>query len=156
MRVAPGLARVLTSRVVARSCATTRIIRLHYDGFGVNPEESQSRFQESIRIVQGLWTTPDFTYDGEYFLIGRNWRGPNREIPMELALIRFDPKSLAVEKHYVLDNEEQGKVTDGYYTCPILVDTGERKLLNVFTYKGLFGNSPDILRLQFDSADFLE
>jgi len=42
-----------------------------YDGFGVDPEESQSRFQESIRIVQGLWTTPDFTYEGEHFQIKR-------------------------------------------------------------------------------------
>ncbi|MDG2169306.1 MAG: sialidase family protein [Opitutales bacterium] len=96
-----------------------------------------------------------FTYGGNYFLSGRNWRGPNREIPMELALIRFDPESLMVEKHFVLDNEEQGKVTDGYYTCPILVNTGEHKLLNIFTYKGIFGNSPDILRLQFDSEEFL-
>jgi hypothetical protein len=96
-----------------------------------------------------------FTYDGAYFLSGRNWRAPNRELPMELALIRFDPETLKVEKHFVLDNEAQGKVTDGYYTCPILVDTDNRKLLNIFTYKGLFGNSPDILRLQFDSAEFL-
>ena len=97
-----------------------------------------------------------FTYDGAYFLSGRNWPGPNRERPMELALIRFDPKTLQVEKHFVLDNAEQGKVTDGYYTCPILVENGDRTLLNIFTYKGLFGNSPDILRLQFDSAEFLK
>jgi hypothetical protein len=97
-----------------------------------------------------------FSYDGAYFLIGRNWPAPNRELPMELALIRFDPETLTVEKHYVLDNEEQGDVTDGYYTCPILVDTGERTFLNVFTYKALFGNSPDILRLQFDSKKFLK
>jgi hypothetical protein len=96
-----------------------------------------------------------FSYDGAYFLIGRNWPAPNRELPMELALIRFDPETLSIEKHFVLDNEEQGDVTDGYYTCPILVDTGEKKLLNVFTYKGLFGNSPDIMRLQFDSAEFI-
>jgi len=97
-----------------------------------------------------------FSYDGAYFLIGRNWPAPNRELPMEIALIRFDPETLTVEKHYVLDNEEQGDVTDGYYTCPILVDTGERTFLNVFTYKALFGNSPDILRLQFDSKEFLK
>lgn len=97
-----------------------------------------------------------FTYGGAYFLSGRNWRAPNRELPMELALIRFNPETLKVEKHFVLDNEEQGKVTDGYYTCPILVDTGDRKFLNVFTYKALFGNSPDILRLQFDSSEFLK
>lgn len=96
-----------------------------------------------------------FTYGGKYFLSGRNWRAPNRELPMELALLRFDPETLTVEKHYVLDNEEQGDVTDGYYTCPILVQSGDRTLLNIFTYKALFGNSPDILRLQFDSKEFL-
>jgi len=96
-----------------------------------------------------------FTYGGEFFLIGRNWRKVDRSIPMELALLRFDPETFEVEEHFVLDNNEQGDVTDGYYTCPIIVDTGERKLLNVFTYKGLFGNSPDILRLQFDSTAFL-
>lgn len=52
-----------------------------------------------------------FTYQGHYFLIGRNWRAPNRDIPMELALLRFDPESLTVEKHYVIDNKEQGKAS---------------------------------------------
>jgi hypothetical protein len=97
-----------------------------------------------------------FKYGGAYFLSGRNWPAPDRALPMELALIRFDPETLTVEKHFVLDNEERGDVTGGYYTCPILVDTSERKLLNIFTYKALFGNSPDILRLQFDSEEFLK
>jgi len=97
-----------------------------------------------------------FTYEGAYFLIGRNWRARDRQIPMELALIRFDPKSLEVEKHFVLDNAEQGKVTDGYYPCPILVDTGEQTLLNIFDYRAILGNPPDIIRLQFDSSLFLQ
>jgi len=96
-----------------------------------------------------------FSYGGKHFLIGRNWRAPDRRIPMELALIRFDPTSLEVEQHFVLDNAEQGNVTDGYYPCPILVDQGGQKLLNVFTYKGLFGNSPDIVRFQFRAQEFL-
>ncbi len=97
-----------------------------------------------------------FTYEGEYFLIGRNWRAPNRKLPMELALIRFDPENLEVEKLFVLDNADQGKVTDGYYPCPILVDTGDEILLNVFDYRGILGNTPDIIRLQFDSSEFLD
>ena len=96
-----------------------------------------------------------FTYGGSYFLMGRNFKPPYREIPMELGLFRLDPEKLVVEQSFVLDNADQGDVTDGYYTCPIIVDTGDRKMLNVFTYKGLFGNSPDILRLQFESAAFL-
>ena len=75
---------------------------------------------------------------------------------MELGLIRFDPQSFKVEKHYVIDNIERGKVTDGYYPCPIIVDTGLRKLLNVFDYRGYLGNPPDIIRLQFDSTEFLQ
>jgi len=96
-----------------------------------------------------------FSHDGEFFLIGRNHRAPNREIPMELALIRFDPGSLAIEEQYVLDNSERGDVTDGYYPSPIIVDTGKRKLLNVIDYKAILGNSPDIIRLQFDMESFL-
>ena len=75
---------------------------------------------------------------------------------MELALLRFDPVRLEVEKHFVLDNAEQGEVTDGYYACPILVDTGGRTMLNVFDYRALFGNSPDIVRLQFLADEFLD
>jgi alkanesulfonate monooxygenase SsuD/methylene tetrahydromethanopterin reductase-like flavin-dependent oxidoreductase (luciferase family) len=38
-----------------------------YGGFNVDHAESQIRFQESIRIIQGLWTTPEFSFDGQYF-----------------------------------------------------------------------------------------
>jgi len=38
-----------------------------YGGFNVDHAESQIRFQESIRIIQGLWTTPEFSFDGHYF-----------------------------------------------------------------------------------------
>jgi alkanesulfonate monooxygenase SsuD/methylene tetrahydromethanopterin reductase-like flavin-dependent oxidoreductase (luciferase family) len=42
-----------------------------YRGYDVPREESQGRFQETIKIVQGLWTTPEFSYDGRYFKIDR-------------------------------------------------------------------------------------
>ncbi len=37
-----------------------------YSGFNVDHAESQLRFQESIRTIQGLWTTPEFSFDGQY------------------------------------------------------------------------------------------
>jgi alkanesulfonate monooxygenase SsuD/methylene tetrahydromethanopterin reductase-like flavin-dependent oxidoreductase (luciferase family) len=37
-----------------------------YYGYNVDPEESQERFQESIKIVQGLWTTPAFSYESRF------------------------------------------------------------------------------------------
>lgn len=42
-----------------------------YGGFNVDHQESQARFQESIRVIQGLWTTPEFSFDGEYFRVNK-------------------------------------------------------------------------------------
>ncbi len=38
-----------------------------YNGYNIDPEESQDRFQESIKLIKGLWTTPDFTFEGKHF-----------------------------------------------------------------------------------------
>ena len=40
-----------------------------YTGYGVDINESQVRFQESIRIIEGLWTTPGFTFEGHYYQV---------------------------------------------------------------------------------------
>lgn len=40
-----------------------------YTGYNVKHDESQARFQESIRIIEGLWTTRNFTYEGEYLQV---------------------------------------------------------------------------------------
>lgn len=40
-----------------------------YAGYDVDREESQERFQEVIGMVQGLWTTPDYSCEGKYFRI---------------------------------------------------------------------------------------
>ena len=97
-----------------------------------------------------------FRIEDKLFLIGRNRRTSEPGIKMELGLMRIEPESLTVEKQWVLDNIEQGNVTDAYYPFPILVEDGGRTLLNVFDYKALHRNSPDINRLQFDSAEFLK
>ena len=38
-----------------------------YAGYGIDQEESQGRFQETINLLKGLWTTPGFSYKGDYF-----------------------------------------------------------------------------------------
>ena len=40
-----------------------------FTGYSVESDESQARFQESIHIIEGLWTTPGFNYKGEYFRV---------------------------------------------------------------------------------------
>ena len=42
-----------------------------YRGYNVDQGESQERFQETIGIVQGLWTTPDYSCEGKYFSVNR-------------------------------------------------------------------------------------
>ena len=38
-----------------------------YIGFNLDRDESQQRFQEAITMVQGLWTTPEYTYQGQFY-----------------------------------------------------------------------------------------
>ena len=130
--------------------------RLHQIDLGFNLIRETNITEDTPSIDSYIGRPRLFSFQGEHFLVGRNWRNRDRSIPMELGLIRFDPQSLKVEKHYVIDNIERGKVTDGYYPCPIIVDTGSKKLLNVFDYRAYHGSSPDIIRLQFDSAEFLQ
>ncbi len=40
-----------------------------YTGYSVDITESQERFQESIQIVEGLWSTPGFSFEGRYFQV---------------------------------------------------------------------------------------
>ena len=37
-----------------------------FRGYNVDHTESQERFQEGIRVIQGLWATPGFSYQGKY------------------------------------------------------------------------------------------
>lgn len=40
-----------------------------YKAYNIDWAESQARFQETTTIIMGLWTTPNYTYEGEYFSI---------------------------------------------------------------------------------------
>ncbi len=40
-----------------------------YTGYSVDNNESQLRFQESIQIIEGLWTIPGFTFAGSHFQV---------------------------------------------------------------------------------------
>ena len=38
-----------------------------YSGFGVDAATSQEHFQESVNIIEGLWTTPEFSHQGRFY-----------------------------------------------------------------------------------------
>ena len=42
-----------------------------YGGYLIDREESQGRFQEAIGVIQALWTTPDYSHEGQYFRVHR-------------------------------------------------------------------------------------
>lgn len=37
--------------------------------YGVDHSDTQSRFQEAVNMVQALWTTPDYTYEGAHYSV---------------------------------------------------------------------------------------
>ncbi|MCH8226429.1 MAG: LLM class flavin-dependent oxidoreductase [Chloroflexi bacterium] len=42
-----------------------------YTGLNMDREESQERFQESIGVIQGLWTTPEYSHHGRYYQVNQ-------------------------------------------------------------------------------------
>jgi hypothetical protein len=85
--------------------------------------------------------------DGSYYLLGRNW--PAKGV-MQLALFRFDPDTLTILRHVVLDNAEGNPVADGYYAQPYWQESGGRMRFQVITFKRGAAKTPDIIRLAFD------
>jgi len=88
-----------------------------------------------------------FQRDGGFYLLGRNWIEKG---VMQLALFKFDPQTLDITRHVVLDNVEKKPVADGYYAQPYWTDKAGRTGFHVVTYKSGAQKVPDIIRLEFD------
>ena len=91
-----------------------------------------------------------FSRDGNLYLLGRNWRtmeGEGRR--MELGLFKINPKSLAVEKWFILDNSERAHITDGYYAAPYFQEKEGKTFFNMINYKGANKAFPSIERYEF-------
>jgi hypothetical protein len=87
-----------------------------------------------------------FQRDGASYLLGRNWAEPGL---MQLALFKFDPQTLDITRHVVLDNAEKKPVADGYYAQPYWTEQEGRTRFHVITYKSGAQKVPEILRLEF-------
>ncbi|MDD4441880.1 MAG: sialidase family protein [Kiritimatiellae bacterium] len=88
-----------------------------------------------------------FIRDGRWYLMGRNYTMP--KTPMRLSLFRFDPETLSIQRHVVLDNDEGRKVADGYYAMPYWREQDGKTRFHVVTYKRGSG-APKIIRLSYD------
>jgi len=88
-----------------------------------------------------------FQRDRSYYLLGRNWATKG---VMQLALFKFDPVTLAISRHVILDNAEGKPVGDGYYAQPYWQERDGQTRFHVITYKRGESKTSDIIRLQFD------
>jgi hypothetical protein len=102
-----------------------------------------------------------FTHDGGWYLLARNTLEPGATVaegvkgnPMRLSLFEFDPLSLMITRHFVLDNAEGENVADGYYAVPYWHERDGKEYLSVITYKRLNASGPDLIRLEFDWSEF--
>ncbi len=105
-----------------------------------------------------------FTRDGRYYLLGRNWTKkpaqaitarasnfPSMADNQQLCLLRFDPRTLAIDRVVVLDNADGTMpVVDGYYGVPYWQERDGRTRFNVISYRAVGVAQPDIIRLEFD------
>lgn len=91
-----------------------------------------------------------FQRDGSSYLLGRNWVAPGL---MQLALFKFDPQTLDITKHVVLDNAERLRVPDGYYAQAYWTEKEGHTGFHVITYKSGAQKVPEIIRLEFDWAE---
>lgn len=104
-----------------------------------------------------------FRHDGAIFLIGRNWTQPlstpgsarSADNPLgfpraqQLCLFRIDPHMLRPVSCWILDNAEQGAVSDGYYAVVATTGAADDPRLHVITYKGVNGGPTYLPHLQF-------
>lgn len=56
--------------------AGTGYLRGEYRALGVDPDERNERFDESLEVLRGIWTTDDFTHEGTYFTAVGQTAGP--------------------------------------------------------------------------------
>lgn len=88
-----------------------------------------------------------FARDGGSYLLGRNWIEKG---VMQLALFKFDPESLVITKHTVLDNADKQHVADGYYAQPYWTEKEGHTRFHVITYKRGMEKNASILGMEFE------
>jgi hypothetical protein len=85
--------------------------------------------------------------DGNFYLLGRNRLGRRES---ELAMFRFDPQTLEVTRHIVLDHASDRSPGDSFYAQPYWLSRDGQTFFHVITYKQTTGPGPDIVRIEFD------
>jgi hypothetical protein len=88
-----------------------------------------------------------FQRDGSFYLLGRNRVGQRAT---ELALFRFNPDTLAISRHVVLDTAKDQSAGDSFYAQPFWQERDSQTRFHIITYKRGAGPGLDIVRLEFN------
>lgn len=133
---------------------------------GYDSKQRLHRTDREFRVLQSETITGTYPFinahigrprvwirDGHGYLLGRNRTTAVANDPMQLALIRFHPETLAVTGCVILDNAANERVTDGYYAVPVYSERDGKTVFQVFTYKGINNAPCDLLRLDYDWND---
>jgi len=82
--------------------------KYEFDGMRVPMEEKLARFQESLKIILGVWTTDEFSYEGRFWsvprltLVPKPVQKPHPPIWIATRLGTSDQINYAVENNYRL------------------------------------------------------
>jgi hypothetical protein len=125
------------------------VVRLHLTDSQFSLIEDTS-LTNDYEFIDSLVGRPRlFERNSRCYLMGRNWTESRSDHPMQLCLFRLDPAELTVRSYAILDNEMEEDVTDGYYSAPQWLVRDGKLIFSVVTYKGIEGNNPDIIRLEY-------
>jgi hypothetical protein len=126
-----------------------------------NPRRTIDLVKEYGFVAKGMGRPRVFARDGKYYILARNTfkagfrlgSTAQAEATLErprLSLLRIDSKTLAVEKHVLLDNAENQRVISAYYATPYWQSRKGRTYFNVITYKQMSGRMPEIVRFEYE------
>jgi len=88
-----------------------------------------------------------FQRDGSFYLLGRNRVGQRAT---ELALFEFNPETLAILRHILLDTAQDQSPGDSFYAQPFWHERDGQTRFHIITYKRGAGPGLDIVRLEFN------
>jgi alkanesulfonate monooxygenase SsuD/methylene tetrahydromethanopterin reductase-like flavin-dependent oxidoreductase (luciferase family) len=97
---------------------------LEYSAFDMDMDESRARFEESLEIMKGLWTTDNFSYQGKFFNVVNATLQPRpvqKPYPKIHVAVMRTPSSF----EFALDNDYSFLIGNPYAADPGLAEAME-------------------------------
>jgi alkanesulfonate monooxygenase SsuD/methylene tetrahydromethanopterin reductase-like flavin-dependent oxidoreductase (luciferase family) len=96
-----------------------------YGGFNADQEESQARLQESVKIVQGLLSTQEFSFEGRYYQVNK--------LNLVPPPVQKPHPPIYIAASYTMETL-QFAVNNGYMLCAAVVQDTDKALERCTTF----------------------